>query len=213
MKTLGLALLLCAAPAAAGPLSLSLDTGAGLPLGSSQVRRDSQVGPTLEGMLRWGFSKDLDAALSYGSVQMYKTRHTRLEPFLLSLIRSWGPRAGWTPEARLGAGTAVVHDARADQAGSYATFALRSGAGLERALGPRAAVGAWADYLFAAKGNSATTDVHAALFTLSLRWLGGPLTERPQAETPAEPLKPAFAPPAPAAPTPPAVEEPDAVTP
>ena len=146
-----LAVLAAAAPARAesraGTVALGLTGGAGLPLGTRMVRDNSRVGPDYGVTVRYGLEDSLDAAFSYDSVQMFRNRHTRLEPYLASLIRSFDLGGRWSPALRLGAGPVIVHGARSGNLPPYTSFAVRAGTGVEFSLAPNLALGCWADPL------------------------------------------------------------------
>ena len=206
MKSIAwLCVLLAAAPAAAqsrtGEVSLSLSGGGAAPLGPKTVRRSAGVGSDFGAAVRCGLSEHFDAALSYDSVNMRKARALRLEPFLLSLIHSYRLGGFWTPAWRIGAGPVIVHEARPRDTQAQSSFAVRAGLGADYSLTPDLGLGTWADYLFAARSNSDSREVHAATLNLSLTWRLGRL----QARTP--PQKPSRAA---AAEEPPAETEPAA---
>lgn len=185
MKTL-LALAVLAAAAAplraegrAGTLAVGLSGGAAVPLGTTMVRDNSKTGPDYGFAVRYGVSDSLDAAFSYDSVQMYKRRHTRLEPYLASLIRYFDLGRRWSPALRLGAGPVVVHEALPGSL-SYTSFAVRAGAAAEYALCSDLSLGAWADYLLAARAKNSTKEVHAVTFGLSATYRLGVLQAHSQ---------------------------------
>lgn len=180
MKTLALfAALLAAAPASAsdrtGDLSLGLSGGAALPLGAKSVKENAKLGPDYGVSLSYGLSEHFEASLSYDSVQMHKTRPVRVEPWLFSIVHTYDHGGYWMPIVRVGAGTAVVHGTRPLDLQSYSTLAARAGAGFEYRLTPAVGLGAMLDYLYAARANHDTREVHAAVFSLALSWhLGKP---------------------------------------
>ncbi len=203
MKTLlALAVLAAAAPARAegraGTLAVSLNGGAAVPLGTAMVRDNSRLGPDYGATVRYGLSDSMDVAFSYDSVQMYKNRHTRLEPYLASLIRSFDLGGRWSPSLRLGGGPVVVHEGRPGRLPPYTSFAVRAGGGAEYALTPGVALGGWVDYLLAARANNSTKEVHAVTFGLTATFRLGVLQARAPASAPAAPpFRPARPAPAP----------------
>ncbi len=198
MKTL-LALTALAALAAplraegrAGTVALGLSGGAAVPLGTTMVRDNSKLGPDYGVSVSYGLSEDLDAALSFDSVRMYKNQHTRLEPVLASLVKSFDLGRRWSPALRLGAGPVVIREAASRNVQPYTSFAVRAGGGVEYALTPSLALGGWADYLLAARASNSTKEVHAVTFGLSATWRLGVVQARtyPQrAEAAPEPAK------------------------
>ncbi|MBI3298413.1 MAG: hypothetical protein HYZ75_09640 [Elusimicrobia bacterium] len=179
VKLIVLAALLAAAPVRAddraGLVSLSLSAGAAAPLGGATVRRNAKLGPGCGGAVSLALSESWDAAFSYDSLNMFKTRRLRLEPFLLSATRSWRGAGYWTPAVRFGAGPVIVHQARPRDTDSQTSFAVRTGLGVDYSLTPDLGLAAWADYLFAARSNSDSREVHAATATLAMTFKLGKL--------------------------------------
>lgn len=180
MKTLALcAAILAAVPASAadrtGEVSLGLSGGAGFPFGTKSVRENSKIGPDYGFSIGYGLSEHFEGAFSYDTVRMSETRPVRVDPWLFSLVHAYDHGGYWMPMARVGAGMAVVHGTRPLDLKSYSTLAARTGLGFEYRLTPAVGLGAWADYLFAARANRDTREVHAATFSLALSWhLGKP---------------------------------------
>lgn len=180
MRSLALfAALLAAAPAMAadrtGDISLGLSGGAALPLGAKSVKENAKLGPDYGVSVGIGLSEHFEGSFSYDSIHMHKTRPVRVEPWLFSLVHCYDRGGYWMPIVRIGAGTAVVRGTRPLDLQSYATLALRAGTGFEYRLTPAVGLGAMVDYLYAARANRDTREVHAATFSLALSWHLGKL--------------------------------------
>lgn len=189
-----LAILLAVAPASAqdrtGLVSVSLSGGGAFPLGPKTVRRSAGIGTDFGAAVRYGLSERYDLAFSYDSLNMRKARSLRVEPVLISFIRSYRRGGFWTPAWRIGAGPVIVHEARPLDTRSQSSFAVRTGLGADYSFTPDLGLGAWADYLFAAHSNSDSREVHAATLNLTLTWRLGKLQARtpPQRTEPAAPV-------------------------
>lgn len=173
-----------------GRLGVGVQGGVAIPLGQESVRDEGSSGVGLGGQVRYGVTRNVEAALSYDNLDMDLSQDTRVEPVILSGIYNFTPDRKWTPlvEAGLGAGSSI-------QSGSFDNFAAKAALGLDYFVGTNVAIGPRLTYHYVSETGDA--DRHYHVLTP-----GGALTLffNPSAQA-----KPAAAPaPAAAAPPPPA---------